>query len=81
MQFYYKVTHTYISTTKPHKHKFDIGIYTDYGKAIKAIEQLKTKSGFKNYPNGFRLSKVFCFKKPKLLDNTYWQDGFVTYNY
>ena len=71
-----------------HKHKLmnhieskTIGIYSSLENAEKAIASLKTKSGFKNTAEGFRIKKVFCLFKPRFLDNTYWVDGFDTYTY
>ena len=40
----------------------------------------KTKSGFKDTTDGFRITKVIYFFKPRLLDNTFWVDGFDTYS-
>ncbi len=81
MRFYYKLTHSYKSATKPRKHCFHIGVYSDKEKALAAIEELKQKSGFSEYPNGFKVSKQLYILKPRLLDRTYWVDGFFTYTY
>ena len=61
-----------------HKH---IGIYSSIENAKKAIELLKTKNGSKDTVDGFRTTKVFTLFKPRLLNNTYWIDGFDTYTY
>ena len=71
-----------------HKHKLidhierkDIGIYSSLENAENVVASLKTKIGFKDTVDGFRIRKVFTLFKPRLLDNTYWIDGFVTYKY
>ena len=71
-----------------HKHKLidhieckEIGIYSSKEKAEKAIEQLKTKNGFKDTVDGFKITKIFTLFKPRFLDNTYWDEGFDTYTY
>lgn len=71
-----------------HKHKLidhieckEIGIYSSKEKAEKAIEQLKTKNGFKDTVDGFKITKRFTLFKPRFLDNTYWDEGFDTYTY
>ena len=71
-----------------HKHKLidrierkEIGIYSSKEKAEKALEQLKTKNGFKDTVDGFKITKIFTLFKPRFLDNTYWDEGFDTYTY
>lgn len=71
-----------------HKHKLidrierkDIGIYSSKENAENAIALLKNKNGFKDTVDGFRITKMFALLKPRLLDNTYWVDGFDTYIY
>ena len=64
-----------------HIERKNIGIYSSMDNAEKAIEMLKTKSGFKDTMDGFAIKKVFRFSKPPLIDNTYWIDGFDTYTY
>ena len=71
-----------------HKHKLidhierkDIGIYSSKENAEKAIELLKTKNGFKDTVDGFKITKRVTLFKPRLLDNTYWDEGFDTYTY
>lgn len=59
----------------------DIGIFSSRENAEKAIGLLKTKTGFRDTMDGFRIKKVFRLLKPRLLDNTYWIDGFDTYSY
>ena len=77
-----------ISWKVSHKHKLidhierkDIGIYSSKENAEKAIELLKTKNGFKDTVDGFKITKRVTLFKPRLLDNTYWDEGFDTYTY
>ena len=76
---YWKVSHKY--KLIDHVETKDIGIYSSLENAEKAVSLLKTKNGFKDTVDGFRIKKSFCFFKPRLLDNTYWVDGFVTYTF
>lgn len=76
----YRLTHFFITRQADHFHHFDIGIY-ESKKAQAALDLLKTKPGFCLRPNAFRIRKVFRFKRPRLLNNTYWIDGFETYTY
>ena len=73
----WKVYHKY--KLIDHIERKDIGIYSSLENAEKAIDSLKTKSGFKDTADGFRITKVFTLFTPRLLDNTYWVDGFDTY--
>ena len=74
---YYKVTHKY--KLIDHIEKKKIGIYSSLENANKAIKELELKDGFIDTKNGFSIKKVFSFVKPKLLDKTFWVDGFDTY--
>ena len=73
----WKVSHKY--KLIDHIERKDIGIYSSLENAEKAVASLKTKSGFKDTSDGFRITKVFTLFTPRLLDNTYWVDGFDTY--
>ena len=75
----WKVSHKYKLIN--HIERKDIGIYSSLEKAEKAVVSLKTKNGFKDTVEGFRIKKVFTLFTPRLLDNTYWGDGFDTYTY
>ena len=75
----WKVTHKYKLTD--HIERKEIGIYSSEEKAKAAIELLKTKDGFKDTAYGFKVKKAFRLFKPRLLDNTYWIDGFITLYY
>ena len=73
----WKVSHKY--KLIDHIERKDIGIYSTLEKAEKAVALLKAKSGFKDTADGFKIVKIFTLFKPRLLDNTYWIDGFDTY--
>ncbi len=75
----WKVTHTY--KLIDHREYKDIGIYSSLENAQRAIEYLKTKEGFKDTPKCFSIKKRWRLIKPKLLDKTYWIDGYTTYSY
>ena len=75
----YKVTHKY--KLDNHFERKDIGIYSSEEKARNAVAELKQKTGFCDTKEGFKVKKVFRFFKPKLIDKTFWVDGFVKYTY
>lgn len=75
----YRVTHKY--KLDNHFERKDIGIYSLEANAQNAVEELKQKTGFCDTQDGFKVKKVFRFFKPKLIDKTFWVDGFVTYKY
>ena len=75
----FKVLHAY--QLNRHTEKKDIGIYSSLENAQKAIADVKSKVGFCDHPHGFTIKKVFRFSKPKLMDKTFWVDGFVTYTF
>jgi len=77
----YRLTHFFITCKADHFHYFNIGIYESKEKAQAALELLKSKPGFCLRPNAFIIRRVICFKRPCLLNNTYWIDGFETYTY
>ena len=76
----YRLTHFFIMCKADHFRYFDIGIYESKEKALGALELLKSKPGFCLRPNAFKIHKVIRFKRPRLLNNTYWIDGFETYH-
>jgi hypothetical protein len=78
---YYRLTHFFITKQAEHLHYFDIGIYNSKAKAEAALAEVRDKPGFSLRPHAFRIRKVFRFRKPKLVDQTYWIDGFETYTY
>ncbi len=61
--------------TREYDHREDtelhIGIYASEREALAAVEALKEKPGFSDYPDGFDVI-------PTKLGLTGWQDGFVT---
>ena len=57
----------------------EIGIYNSLSKALTAIELLKTKNGFNETADGFKIKKIFRLFKPTFLNKTFWADGFDTY--
>ena len=75
----YKITHKY--KLQDHYERKDIGIYSSLLNAKNAIEHLKEKDGFRDTVEGFRIKKVFRLCGPKLIDKTFWIDGFETYIY
>ena len=79
MGVYYKVVHLFFTKQPARIHFFDIGIYDSKKKAFHSIEQLKTKEGFCLRPDKFHICKVLRFRAPRLLNRTYWIDGFITY--
>lgn len=76
---YYRVIHLFFTKQAKHIHFFNIGIYETRKRAEEAIAALKTKDGFKLHPDRFYTIRVFHFKKPKLINQTYWMDGFTSY--
>ena len=77
----YRLTHFFITAKPDHFHYFDIGIYDSKEKVNDALKQLKDKPGFSLRPNAFRIRRVIRFKRPRLLNNTYWIDGFESCTY
>lgn len=76
MRWYYKLTHEY--ALNDHKQKKYIGIYSTKQNAERAAEKLRDAEGFCDYPDSFVIKRVFRIIKPKLLDKTFWEDGFFT---
>ena len=78
---YYRLTHFFITKQPNHFHSFDIGIYDSKEKAEAALAEVRDKPGFCLRPKAFRILPVIRFRKPKLVNRTYWIDGFETYTY
>ena len=74
---YYKVIHKY--RLDNHNEIKGIGIFSSQAKALEAIDKVKLKAGFVDHQDGFIIKKSFRLFKPRLLNNIYWIDGFVTY--
>ncbi|MBR2903620.1 MAG: hypothetical protein IKC37_03130, partial [Clostridia bacterium] len=64
-----------------HIERKEIGIYGTEEYAKSAVVKLKNQMGFCDAQDGFKIKKVFRFFKPKLLDKTFWAEGFETYTY
>lgn len=60
---------------REYRHREDtelhIGIYASRADALAAVDALKDKPGFKDYPDGFRIVEA-------KLGLTGWREGFVT---
>ena len=78
---YYRVIHFFITKEPEHLHRFDIGIYDNKKKAVKAVKRLRKQEGFRLRPNNFYIIPVIRIVKPRLLNITYWNDGFFTYTH
>lgn len=79
MKTYYEVDHKH--KLIDHYEKKHIGIFSSLQKAEAAIKSLQNKPGFKDTPEGFKVKKIMRLLKYRLLDNTYWVDGYDTYTY
>ncbi len=79
--FCYRVIHLFFTKKPDHIHYFGVGIYDSRKQAERVTQMLKTKDGFSLRPDKFYIIKVFCFRRPKFLNQTYWTDGFITYTY
>ena len=77
--FFYKVSHKCKVNNRCQCKK--IGIYSSEINAKSAVELLKTKNGFKETADGFKIQKAFKFSKPLFLDKTFWTDGADTYHF
>lgn len=73
----YKVVHKY--KLQKHTELKNIGVYSSYDLAENAIEKIKKAQGFNDTQNGFKIQKTFRLFKPKLINQTFWDEGFVTY--
>ncbi len=78
---YYKLTHFFITKQPDHIHYFPIGIYNSREKALAALDSVKYKPGFRLRPKAFHILPIIRFRQPKLVNRTYWIDGFETYTY
>ena len=68
MQKVYYLHHTRDKGTADEDDK-EIGTYTSYQLAKEAINRLKDKPGFIDYPNDFHIDEY-------IIDKDYWTDGF-----
>lgn len=76
---FYKVSHK--CTVNNRLERKEVGIYSSEINATNAVELLKTKDGFKETADGFKIKRVLKFFKPLFLDKTFWADGFDTYRF
>ena len=81
MKIYYKVHCFFITKESEHLHSFNIGVFDSKEKAENAVEKIKNKPGFCEHQNKIKIRKTIRFKKPKLINNIYWSDGFESYTY
>ncbi len=58
-------------TVPDHEDQKFIGAYSTEDKAKEAVARLTTQPGFKDYPDDFQIH-------PYVLDETDWQEGFIT---
>ncbi len=81
MKIYYKVIHFFITKQAEHFHYFNIGMYDSKEKALDVVKKLQVKEGFSLRPKKFYVYRVLRMHKPKLLNKTFWGDGFTTIYY
>ncbi len=79
MKFLYRLDHIY--KLDHHFEYKQIGIFSSEENAQAAIQFIKNKPGFCDYPAGFTIKRRLYCKNPHLLNKVYWADGFDTYNY
>jgi hypothetical protein len=79
MKFLFRLDHIY--KLDNHFEKKHIGVFSSEEKAKNAIQSVINKPGFCDHPTGFRIRKRWYVIRPRLLNITYWVDGFETYYY
>lgn len=79
MKFLYRLDH--VHKLGYHVEFKRIGVFSSEENAQIAIQTIKNKPGFCDYPADFKIIKLLYFKVPRLLDKIYWVDGFETYYY
>ena len=57
----------------------DVGIYSSKENALGAMDILLKQYGFGGKQEDFKLSRVLRLRKPKMLDKTFWSNGYVNY--
>jgi hypothetical protein len=73
-QFVYELRHYKIAHNEEpddDRSPKDIGIYSSEEKAKAAIDRVKDKLGFRDWPGGFRIFRA-------LVDKDYWEEGFIS---
>ena len=78
---YYRVVHLFFTKQAKHVHFFNIGIYDTRKRAEEVIFALRGMNGFRLHPEKFYTIRALRFRKPKLLNQTYWADGFTSVTY
>ena len=81
IKFYYKASCFYITKQPDHFHEFHIGIFDTKERAENVAETIKEKPGFCDHKDKIKIRKTIRLRKPKLLNNVYWEEGFETYTY
>lgn len=74
MKILFRLDHIY--TLDSHIEKKHIGFFSNEENAKNALNNVKNKPGFCDHPTGFKIRKLWYLKTPRLLDMTYWVDGF-----
>ena len=67
--FYYKMTYE----------KKQVGIYSSKSNAEGAMDVLLKQYGFSGDKKNFKISLTVRLGKPKMLDQTFWSNGYVNY--
>lgn len=57
----------------------NVGIYSSKDNALGAMDVLLKQYGFTGKKENFKLSRVLRVRKPQMLDQTFWSNGFVNY--
>jgi hypothetical protein len=68
----YVVHHKDHETLEDNDHEKIIGVYSTLERAEQAIERLRDKPGFREFPDWWWVERMVLNK------DTYWTDGFVT---
>lgn len=71
----------YLSLSAGRVQWFFIGVYDSRRRATDAIAQLRQKPGFCQRPEKFHMVRMPCLHLPKLINCTFWTEGFVPYTY
>lgn len=50
---------------------FELGLFSARSRAESAVEQLRRKPGFRDYPDGFTIDEM-------LVDQICWEEGFIS---
>ena len=69
----YELTHEFENALEGYDEITYISVYSTYKKAENALERLKNNPKFCDHPEGFIIS-------PIEVDQTFWQDGFTSWD-